>query len=336
MSEVTRREFVRRAAIAGAALSCLPGRIFAAGTPASSRSAFDTSTIQAFASGLHGRVVLPSDPTYESARRIFSWNPRTEKHPAMIVRCGAASDVAHAIEFAQVHKLEVAIRGGGHDVLGKSLCENGMVIDLSLMKAITVDTTQRVARVEAGVISDELNQAARNVGLAAVLGCNPAVGISGLTLGGGLGWLLGRFGAACDNLRSVELITADAKAVVASADENPDLFWTLHGGGGNFGVATSFEIDLHPAPPTVGGFVTYPRDKAREFYRFYRDYMKDAPDGLAVETSLDTRSITAMVCYTGDPAQSDRTLKPLRSFGPLLHGSLEPMPYIEFPPPPLW
>ncbi len=340
--QMSRREFLEWAAIAGAALRLLPDRMCAAETAAGlaaaapSGTAPDNSMIRKFAGSLRGRVILRDDPEYDSARRIFSWNPITAKRPAMIVRCGAASDVARAIDFARRHTLEVAVRGGGHDVLGKSVCENGMVIDLSPMKGIAIDPTRRTARVEAGVISDEFNRAAQKFGLAAALGCNPAVGISGLTLGGGLGWLLGRFGSACDNLRSVELVGADGKAIVATADERPDLFWALHGGGGNFGVATAFEFDLYPVTHAVGGFLVYPREQAREFYRFYHDHMRAAPDELAVETSLDSRGMTAMVCYSGGPGESDRILKPLLSFGRLLQGSLQPMPYIEFPPPPLW
>jgi FAD/FMN-containing dehydrogenase len=224
--KMSRREFIERAAVAGAVVGLLPHQISAAEkaiepSVAPSGTTPDDSTIGKFAGSLQGRVILPKDPEYDSVRRIFSWNPITAKRPAMIVRCNAASDVARAIDFARRHTLEIAVRGGGHDVLGKSVCENGMVIDLSPMKGITIDSTRRTARVEAGVTSDGLNKAAQKFGLAAALGCNPAVGISGLTLGGGLGWLLGRFGATCDNMRSVELVGADALAIGCSVDEHP-------------------------------------------------------------------------------------------------------------------
>ena len=208
------------------------------------------------------------------------------------------------------------------------------MIDLSPMKRIAIDPKTRVARVEAGVTAGELNAAAAKYDLAVALGCNPLVGISGLTLGGGLGWLLGKHGAACDNLRSIDLVSADAQNLRASHDENPDLFWALHGGGGNFGVATNFEFEMYPLDEIAGGFIVYPRDKAAEFYRFYGDYMKVAPDELAIETSLDARGMLVMVCYSGDMKSSEHVLEPLRKFAPF-QGSLQRMPYVGMQTPPL-
>ncbi len=332
---MTRREFLRGAAI-GAAASMVPlcRRLLASEARNEAPSAAGAASISGLANRIRGRVILPTDPGYDSARRIFSWNPATDKRPALLVRCAGRDDVRAAVEYARRANLEVAIRSGGHDVLGKSVCEGGMVIDLSPMKRIAIDPKRRVARVEAGVTAGELNATAGKYDLAVPLGCNPLVGISGLTLGGGLGWLLGKHGAACDNLRSIDLVGADAQNLQASQAENPDLFWALHGGGGNFGVATSFEFEMHPLDEIAGGFIVYPREKAAEFYRFYGDYMKIAPDELAVETSLDARGMLVMVCYSGDMNRSELVLEPLRKFGSF-KGQLARMPYVGLQTPPL-
>jgi FAD/FMN-containing dehydrogenase len=331
---MTRREFLRGAALAAAA-SILPQRRLLESESAKRHAIpAGAAAISGLANRIRGRLILPSDPGYDSARRVFSWNPATDKRPALLVCCAGRDDVRAAIEYAHRANLEVAIRSGGHDVLGKSVCEGGMVIDLSPMKGIAIDPKRRVANVEAGVTAGELNAAAAKYDLAVALGCNPLVGISGLTLGGGLGWLLGKHGAACDNLRSIDLVSADAQNLHASHDENPDLFWALHGGGGNFGVVTNFEFEMYPLDAIAGGFIVYPREKAAEFYRFYGDYMKVAPDELAIETSLDARGILVMVCYSGDMNRSEHVLEPLRKFGSF-KGSLARMPYVGLQTPPL-
>jgi len=229
-----------------------------------------------------------------------------------------ADDIVSALEFARTRSLEVAVRAGGHDLLGASVCEGGIVIDLSQMKSIVIDREHGTARVEPGVRASDLNTATSPHGLAAVLGCHPGVGVAGLTLGGGIGWLLGRFGAACDNLVSADVISADGELRHASAGEYADLFWALRGGGGNFGIVTSLEYQLHPVDQVLGGLIAFRGDVA-SFLRFYRDFMKAAPDALAAEVSIvmvDQPTILCRVCWSGDTTEGHRVLRPLREFGP--------------------
>jgi len=271
-----------------------------------------------FRNAFKGSIIVRGDADYDRARAIASINPTTDKRPRVIARCSTADDVARAIEFGRAQALEIAVRAGGHDLLGASICDDGIVIDVSRMKAIAIDAGRRTARVESGVRSSEVNAATGPHGLAAVLGCNPAVGVAGLTLGGGLGWFLGRFGAACDNLIAADLIDAHGRRRHASADENADLFWALRGGGGNFGIVTAFEYRLHPVDRVLGGFIAF-RTEVAPFLRFYRDFMHAAPDALAVETSvviLDRPTILCTACWSGDPAEGQRVLAPLRAFGP--------------------
>jgi FAD/FMN-containing dehydrogenase len=282
-----------------------------------------------FRKAFKGSIVVPGDADYDRARAIASVNPSTDKRPRLIARCADADDVARAIEFGRTQGLQLAVRAGGHDVLGASVCDDGILVDVSRMKAIGIDAGRRTARVEAGVRSGELNAATSPHGLAAVLGCNPAVGVAGLTLGGGLGWFLGRFGAACDNLVAADVIDANGRHRRASAHENADLFWALRGGGGNFGVATAFEYRLHPVDRVLGGLIAYRTDVAA-FLRFYRDFMKAAPDALAVETSiliLERPTILCTACWSGDPDEGERAIRPLREFGPPLADAIALVPY---------
>jgi FAD/FMN-containing dehydrogenase len=271
-----------------------------------------------FRSTFKGSIIVPGDADYDRARAIASVNPRTDKRPRLIARCLNTDDVERTIGFARAQSLEMAVRAGGHDLLGASVCDGGIVIDLSRMKSIVVDREHRTARVEAGVRSGDLNAATSPYGLAAVLGCHPAVGVAGLTLGGGLGWFLGRFGAACDNLLAADVITADGKLRRASADQHADLFWALRGGGGNFGIVTALEYQLHPVDRVLGGLIAFRGDTA-SFLRFYRDFMKGAPDALAAEMSivmLDQPTILCTVCWSGEPTEGEHVLRPLRAFGP--------------------
>ena len=199
-----------------------------------------------FRNAFKGSIVVRGDANYDRVRAVASVNPTTDFRPRLIARCSNAGDVARAIEFGRAQSLEIAVRAGGHDVLGASVCEDGMVIDVSQMKAIVIDAGRRTARVESGARSSELNAATSPYGLAAILGCNPAVGVAGLTLGGGLGWFLGRFGAACDNLVGADVVDAHGTLRHASAETHADLFWALRGGGGNFGVVTALEYRLQP------------------------------------------------------------------------------------------
>jgi FAD/FMN-containing dehydrogenase len=280
-------------------------------------------------SAFKGSIIVRGDADYDRSRAVASVNPSTDKHPRLIARCSTAGDIARAIEFGRAQALEIAIRAGGHDVLGASVCEDGIVIDVSRMKAIVIDPGRRTARVEAGVRSSELNAATSRHGLAAILGCNPAVGVAGLTLGGGLGWFLGRFGAACDNLLAADVIDAHGTRRHASAETNADLFWALRGGGGNFGVVTAFEYRLQPVDHVLGGLIAFRTDIA-PFLRFYRDFMKVAPDALAVETSivmLERPTVLCTACWSGDPAEGERALRPLREFGPPVADAIGLVPY---------
>lgn len=288
---------------------------------------------EALRASIKGSLILPSDPPYERARRVWSFNPRTDAHPAAIVRCAETNDVVKSVAFAREHSLELAIRGGGHDILGASTCEGGLVIDLSAMKRIDINPSQRTARVQPGVVSGELKAATIQSGLAPVLGCNPSVGVGGLTLGGGIGWFLGTHGAACDNLLSATVATADGKLLRASAEENSDLYWAIRGGGGNFGVATELEFQLQPVNSVVGGVVAFRQSDVRAFLRFYRDYMKTAPDPLTVELSIfadPDPTIWAMVCWNGAADAGENALRPLRTFAQPIADTIEAVPWARF------
>ncbi|HEV2687231.1 MAG TPA: FAD-binding oxidoreductase [Bryobacteraceae bacterium] len=286
------------------------------------------SSIEKLRNSLKGSLIVPTDPAYDAARRLASFNPTTDKHPQLIVRCAEAGDAAIAMKFAREHELEAAVRSGGHDVLGASVCD-GMVIDLSPLKAIRIDPEHQLARVEPGARSGELNAAGQRYGLAAALGCHPGVGVGGLTLGGGLGWLLGKHGATCDNLTGAELVTSDGRMMRASEEENPDLFWALRGGGGNFGIVTALDFRLHPLDQVFGGVLVLRADVAR-FLHFYGTFMQAAPDELAVEISVvpgEQPAIIAMACFSGDAAEGERVLKPLRSFGTRLADWIDRVAY---------
>ncbi len=274
------------------------------------------SLVEGLRTSLNGQLIVSGDPSYEQARRPISFNPTTDKHPQMIVRCFTREDVARAIVFAREHALETAVRSGGHDVLGASVCD-GMVIDLSPLRKISIDPERRTAHVESGVRSYELNGVTQRSGLAAALGCHPGVGVAGLTIGGGLGWLLGKYGASCDQLIGADLITAEGKVTRASETENAELFWALRGGGGNFGIVTALDFRLHPVSEVLGGVLVLRTDVAR-FLRFYRAFMQAAPDELAVEISIIAGKqpvAVAITCWSGDAADGEAVLKPLRSFG---------------------
>jgi len=292
--------------------------------------------IERLKSRLKGGLVLRSDPAFETLRRVASFNPRTDQRPLAIARCADAADVARSIEAARVSGLDLAVRAGGHDVLGAGDCAGGLVIDLRPMTQIQIDAPRRRARVGAGVISANFNQAAGEAGLAPVLGCNPAVGVSGLTLGGGLGWLLGANGAACDHLRAAEVITADGRRLRIDAHSHPDLFWALRGGGGNFGVVTDFDFELVSVREVLGGPIAFrlgPPGAFSDLLRRYRDLMSDAPDQLAVELStfyLDEPVIAALVCWCGPLGDGERVLTRLRSFGAPVFDMVRPAAFGRF------
>jgi FAD/FMN-containing dehydrogenase len=265
-----------------------------------------------------------------------------DRKPALIVRCAGVADVIDAVNFARRHHLLVSVRGGGHNVTGNAVCEGGLMIDLSPMKGIRVDPVRRTARAQAGLTWGEFDHETQVFGLATTGGQVSTTGIAGLTLGGGIGWLMRSYGLVVDNLLSVDMVMADGRLLTASATENEDLFWGVRGGGGNFGIATSFEYQLHRMGPIVlGGMLLYPAAQTKELLHFYREYMADAPDALMALVAFltappapfvpahlhGTPMIAIGVCYAGSIEEGQRIVEPLRRFGPPALDLLSPMPY---------
>jgi FAD/FMN-containing dehydrogenase len=276
---------------------------------------------------IRGRVVLPSDREYDAARAV--WNGAVDRRPAAIVRCGDVADVRWALAAAMEHGLDVAVRGGGHSVSGKSTTDGGLMIDLRPLKRLDVDAARSVAIAQPGLTLGELNAGIEPRGLVTTTGIVSGTGLAGLTLGGGIGWLMGRLGLTCDNLVAAELVTAGGDVVRASEDEAPDLLWGLRGGGGNLGVVTRFELRVHPLEPIVAGMVLHPIERGADVLRFYRDYTAAAPDGLtayaAVLTSPDGHPMVAIAaCWFGDAAEGDRALAPLHRVGPPVVDTIGP------------
>jgi len=261
------------------------------------------------------------------------WNAMIDRKPALIAQCTSTDDVIAAVNLAREQGLLVSIHGGGHSVAGNAVVDGGLMIDLSLMKKIDVDPGARTVRADPGVLWSEFDAATQAHGLATTGGAVSTTGIAGLTLGGGWGFLIRRFGLACDNLLSVEIVTADGQVRTASANENADLFWGVRGGGGNFGVVTSFTYQLHPVGPTVlGGMVIHPIERAREALQFYRDFCSTAPDEATVIPGMITgpdgnRIIVLIGCYAGALDEGERVFAPLRSFGSPVADLFGPMPY---------
>ncbi len=293
-----------------------------------------------FKKQLRGGLVLPGDGNYDEARKV--WNGMIDRHPALIVRPTGTADVIQAVKFARKHRMLVAVRGGSHNVAGNAVCEGGMVIDLSRMKGIRVDPAGRTAIAEGGVTWGEFDHETQAFGLATTGGLVSTTGIAGFTLGGGIGWLMRKYGTTCDNLTSADVVTADGEFLMASATENSDLFWGLRGGGGNFGVVTSFEYKLHPVGPIVlGGMVLYKGERAREVLRFYREFASKTSEELTtlvgfitapplpfIPQSLHGKPVVAVVlCYAGSAEQGEAEVKPLRSFGRPDVDLIQPMPY---------
>ena len=295
-------------------------------------TAVDEGRIAKLRSALRGDLIRPGDDGYDAARTVF--NAMIDRRPSLIVRPTGVADVVAAVTFARDQDVLLAVRGGGHNVTGYAVCDGGLVIDLSSMKGIRVDAAQRSVRAEGGVTWGEFDRATQAHGLACTGGEVSTTGIAGLTLGGGLGWLMGKYGLACDNLLAVDVVTAEGKSLRASALENPDLFWGVRGGGGNFGIVTSFEYGLHPVGKLVAGMVLHPLTRANEVLRFYRDYAAAAPDELtttpAFLTLPDGASMIAIVaCYAGPIPDGEKAVAPLRAFGPPAGDLLKPMDYCE-------
>jgi FAD/FMN-containing dehydrogenase len=281
--------------------------------------------------GFRGRLVGDGDAEYEECRRV--WNAMIDKRPALVARCTGPEDVVAALAYARERELPIAVRGGGHNIAGLSTCDDGIVIDLSAMKAIEVDAGAQTARAEPGLRWVEFDAATQAHGLATTGGTVGDTGIAGLTLGGGFGWLCGKYGMTIDNLLSTEVVTADGRVLTASADENPDLFWALRGGSGNFGVVTSFEYDLHAVGPTItGGGVFHPLEQAPEVLRFYREFAASAPDEVTTYCGFlpgpHGPVIAVAAAHCGSLADGERALAPLKSFGSPVHDRVGPLPYI--------
>jgi hypothetical protein len=323
MAKTTRRQFVRQTASAAAALHAFPMHALAGNrknspAPPETANRLDAAEISKLASQLRGQVITPERPDYESARLVF--NRAFDLRPVLIIRCAGAPDVARALEFAQNQNLPLAVRGGSHSRAGFSVCDGGVVIDLSGMTRVEVDADQRVARAESGALVRDLDRTTQRFGLATTSGGCPTVGIAGLTLGGGEGQLMAKYGAACDNLISAQVVTVDGRQVEASQDSNPDLFWAIRGGGGNFGVATALNYRLHPVADVLAGALMYPGGRIPELLEAYVKFVAAAPDevsivGAVLPSEQGTR-FRVMYFHCGPTRQGNELLKPLRALKP--------------------
>ncbi|MGJ3237066.1 MAG: FAD-binding oxidoreductase [Anaerolineae bacterium] len=302
----------------------------------------ETDMIEDFKAQFQGQLIRPEDDSYDEARSI--WNAMIDKYPALIAQCQGTADVINAVRFARDNNLLLAIRGGGHNVAGNAVCDNGLVIDLSQMKGIHVNPSERTVRVQPGVTWGELDHESQMFGLATPGGIVSETGIAGLTLGGGFGWLSRKYGFSSDNLRSVDVVTAQGDLITASDSENPDLFWGIRGGGGNFGIVTSFEYNLHPVGPDVlAGVIIYRLEDAKDVLHFYRDFTADAPQELGsmavfrtappapfIPDALHGKPVLAIVvCYTGDLDKGKKIIQPLKDFGNPIADAIKLKTYAE-------
>jgi FAD binding domain/Berberine and berberine like len=305
------------------------------------RQGTDDRAVEELAARLRGTLVTPTDPAYEEERRV--WNGCIDRHPALIARCAGVADVIDAVRFGRAGGMEVAVRSGGHSFPGLSVCDGGLVIDLGLMRGIRVDPAKGTARAQAGVLLGELDRETQAFGLAVPAGIVTHTGLAGLTLGGGIGWLMRKYGLTIDQLVSVDVVTADGEFVTASADENADLFWGVRGGGGNFGIVTEFEFALNPVGPTVlAGPIAWPMEKSAEVLRFYRDWIEDVPDELTtivvhrkapplpfVPQELHGKPIVMVICcYAGPVEDGEKVIAPMRSFGTPVMDLCAPKPFL--------
>ncbi|MDQ1520208.1 MAG: hypothetical protein QOI55_1281 [Actinomycetota bacterium] len=298
-----------------------------------------TGNLDSLRVDFRGPLVTSADPDYDAARRV--WNAMIDKRPAVVARCTGVADVVAAVDYAGERGLPTAVRGGGHSAAGKGTCDDGIVIDLSPMKGIRVDTEARRVRAQGGVTWGEFDRETQAVGLAAPGGVISTTGIAGLTLGGGFGWLTRQYGLSCDNLLSVDLVTADGERLVCSDRENADLFWALRGGGGNFGVATSFEYELHPVGPLVlGGLIGWPLAQASEVLAFHREQTRKVPDALGISAAFVTApplpfvpeslyfqpAVAVILCWSGDLDEGREVIQPWLDLEPPIQ-MVDAMPY---------
>jgi FAD/FMN-containing dehydrogenase len=309
-------------------------------TASGTEANIDDSALQKLSDNLRGQLLRRGDAGYDSTRAI--WNGMIDRRPSLIAQCVGAADVAHAVRFAREGDMVVSVRGGGHGVAGAAVCDGGLMIDLSQMRGVWVDPKEKTARAQAGALWGDFDAETGEYGLHTTGGIVTHTGIAGLTLGGGIGWLMRKHGLTIDNVASFNLVTAEGEAVRASAEENPDLFWGLRGGGGNFGVVTSFEYRLHEvAPQVLAGVIVHPADDATNVLRYYRDFIADSPGELMTILNLrkapaapflpeEVHGVPAViiaVCYSGAIEEGERVLEPLRRFGQPLADVVRPGPY---------
>lgn len=326
MANSTRRVFLRDVAAGSVVLGAgWPGPMEAAAP-----SKLPSNAVSRLRGQVQGQLVVPGDASYEQSRRVFYWNPRTERQPALIVQCGHEDDAVHAVRFAREHELEVAVRSGGHSHLAWG-SSDGLVIDLSRMKKIEIDPARKVVRAQAGAFGGEVARAAGEHRLVPVLGQCPGVSATGVTLGGGLGWLSGLFGACCDNLLSARLVRADATTVDVNAQSDPDLFWGLRGAGANFGVTTSFEAQLHTISSVLGGDVHFAVRDARAVLRGFREIMQTAPDGFQATLNLTPgeRGLFISLCHSGPEKEADSLMRQIRSLAPTTREVVQRQPFAQ-------
>jgi len=306
-------------------------------------TSIDKTKLDALRRGFQGTILLPSDDEYEEARKI--WNAMVDKRPAVIARCADTQDVVKALTFGRDNGIRLAVRGAGHHIAGNSLCNDGLVIDLSQMRAVKVDAAAKRAIAEGGATLADLDAATQAHGLATPVGINSTTGVAGLTLGGGFGWLSRKYGMTVDNLESAEVVTAKGDVVRASASENPDLFWALRGGSGNFGIVTRFEYRLHAVgPDLLSGLIVYPFAQAKSVLQQYRQFIANAPNELSVWTVLrkapplpflpaevhGKEVVVLAILYAGDPANGEKLIAPLRTFGTPVGEHVGVQPYVDW------
>ena len=335
MTRMTRRALLGRgAALGGLAMLGSPSMLFA---QASGRAVAESAgPLDELEARLRGELITPDDPAYDSVRQV--WNGMVDKRPAAVARCTGVADVIDVVKYARRHGVPASVRGGGHNVAGKALKDDAITIDLGPMNTVRVDPAARRARAGGGALWGTFDHETAAFGLYSTGGTVSTAGIGGLTLGGGLCGLMRNHGLACESLVSADVVTADGEFLVASADQNPDLFWALRGGGGNFGVVTSFEFALHPVEPVIGGMALYPQARLRELLEFYRDYTSELPNAVTTMagalngppgTPLEGQAAGFIaVCHAGPTERGESLLKPIRDFGEPALGGIGPMSYL--------
>ncbi|MDH4055910.1 MAG: FAD-binding oxidoreductase [Gammaproteobacteria bacterium] len=321
--KISRRDLMMGStAVGGLALLGTPGFSFA--QAAAAASAAPSSNLDDLAGLLRGDLILPHHDGYDEARKV--WNGMIDKHPAAIARCSGAADVMDVVKYAREKGIPVSVRGGGHNVAGKALKDGAITIDLGGMHGVRVDAAKKRARVQGGAKWAAVDRETLAFDLVTTGGTVSATGVGGLTLGGGLGWIMRKHGLSCDNVMSADVVTADGRLLVANKNENSDLYWAIRGGGGNFGVVTSFEFKLHDLEPITGGMAMYPQSMLKDMFHFYRDYTSKAPDSVSAGagvivgppgTALEGQSAgVIIVCHKGPAGDGERLVKPIKDFGP--------------------